>query len=603
MLIDELQNESYRSLTDFNEKEIETLRVYRWKARYDAKFLATKILRMDKLYHEFTHAPLLNHLQKFPRPTRETAVTHDQLFGGQWVYKPLVRDIMKLEGPRDRLILAPRGTGKTTFNCELHTIQWLLNYPDIAIAIFQASRKKACDILEGIKRHFTENTLFRTVFPEFCPPPDQKDFGTMEAFTTPARSLYNKRSRREDSVMANALESGLTGYHFEVLKFTDIVVPDNITTAEQIEKVKALFDITKYQRISPETWRDLEGTIYHFDDLYCDTIKKYEKSIADTGKSSWSIYIRGIWVKDIEEPKYTPEEMRLPNKLDENGKRISIFPEWFSTEKLEIDEADNIQQFRTQMEMVPTGGDDGREFFPDIEKKVITGAQYRQNVNPAYSVIMIDTAHTQGQASNSSVILRGTVDRFGRLYIRGAEIGKWLPHELYNKIISVCDLDKPTYLVMEKSPFNEGLLPAIQREWDLYPHFIPDVKMVPIDNQKRKQQKIKECLEPAFARSDYRFVREWISEENWARIVHEHKAFPNTLQDDVLDALCAFYEARTWFGREFDRNLHPAGMSPQEYAFKEMLGFPTLDFDKVQQPGDLLNPQGLHEYYKRTGGL
>jgi hypothetical protein len=127
--------------------------------------------------------------------------------------------------------------------------------------------------------------------------------------------------------------------------------------------------------------------------------------------------------------------------------------------------------------------------------------------------------------------------------------------------------------------------------------------LVPIDNQKRKTVKIKECLEPAFARSDYRFVKEWISEENWARIVHEHRAFPNTLQDDVLDALCAFYECRTWFGREFDRNLYPAGMSPEDYAFKEMLGFPNIDFDKIQQPMDLLNPKGLHDYYKRTGGL
>jgi hypothetical protein len=603
MLIDELQNESYRSLSDFNEKELAMIKAYRWKARYDAKFLGTKILRMDGLIKDFTHGPLLNHLQKFPRPTRETAVTNDQLLGGQWVYRPLIRDVMKLEGPRDRLILQSRGSGKTTINCELHTIQWLINYPDIAIAIFQASRKKACDILEGIKRHFTENALFRTVFPEFCPPPDQKDFGTQESFTTPARALLNKRSRREDSVMANALESGLTGYHFEVLKFTDIVVPDNITTAEQIQKIKDLFDITKYQRISSETWRDVEGTIYHFDDLYCDIIKQYEKDIKDHGKSRWSVFIRGIWVKDTPEPKYTPEEMFLPNKLDENGKRVSIFPEWFPTEGLEADEAANKHQFKTQMEMVPSGGDQGREFFPDIEKRVITAAQFRQSVNPAYNVVMIDTAHTQGQDSNSSVILQGTVDRFGRLYIRGANIGKWLPNELYTKIVAVCDLDKPAYLVMEKSPFNEGLLPAIRREWDLFPHFIPDVKLVPIDNQKRKQQKIKECLEPAYARSDYRFVRDWIKEEDWARIVHEHRAFPNTLQDDVLDALTAFYECRTWFGREFDRNLYPAGMSPQEYAFKEMLGFPNVDFDRVQQPADILNPAGLNEYYKRTGGL
>ena len=69
MLIDELQNESYRSLSDFNEKELAMIKAYRWKARYDAKFLGTKILRMDGLIKDFTHGPLLNHLQKFPRPT------------------------------------------------------------------------------------------------------------------------------------------------------------------------------------------------------------------------------------------------------------------------------------------------------------------------------------------------------------------------------------------------------------------------------------------------------------------------------------------------------------------------------------------------------
>ena len=71
----------------------------------------------------------------------------------------------------------------------------------------------------------------------------------------------------------------------------------------------------------------------------------------------------------------------------------------------------------------------------------------------------------------------------------------------------------------------------------------------------------------------------------------------------ALCALCAFYECRTWFGREFDKNLYPAGMSPQEYAFKEMLGFPTLDWDKTPQPPDLFSPAGLNDYYKRTGGL
>jgi hypothetical protein len=127
--------------------------------------------------------------------------------------------------------------------------------------------------------------------------------------------------------------------------------------------------------------------------------------------------------------------------------------------------------------------------------------------------------------------------------------------------------------------------------------------MTPIDNQKKKQAKIKEALQPAFARGDYRFVTEWIDADAWAACISEHQNFPKTFNDDILDALTAFYEARNWYGREFDRAIPTGGLTPQEYAFMQHAGIQFLDFEKTPEPVNLLTAGNLHDYYRRTGGL
>lgn len=599
------------SLSDLNPEQLRQIKSVRWRARYDPAFLGTQILNMDTLITERTHGALLRSLQQFPKPTRKQFEENDVLLRGQWEYTPIYQDIRELPGKRDRLLLYPRGTGKTTLNCELGTIHWLINYPEIAIAIYQASKEKAIDILFSIKQHFIDNPKFRMYFPEYCPPPGEKNFGTQAAFTTPARSLYFKRSRREESVMAAALEAGLTGYHFEVMKFSDVVTLDNTSTPEQITKTIDFFDKTKYQSISAGLyWRDVEGTRYHFDDLSGHLIRQWQRDIEKDGDSPWQIFCDGCWVKETPEGsprKYTPDEISgptaLPNKLDENGKRISIFPELLPTHILERQELENISNFKAQMENNPVGGIDGQELFADIAQRVISAAVFKQNVNPAYNVVMVDSAQTDTVRANYTAIVCGTVDRFGRLYIVNIILGKFKPSELYQKIIGACNQYKPLYLIMEKSNFNEAAIPALQREWDLFPHYRPEVRSVPIDNQKRKVQKIKDALEPAYTRGDFRFVQDWIPSETLDHAFQEFRQFPKSLNDDVMDAICAFYDARRWFGREFDKGIARGGLTPTEYAFMELAGIPILDFDKTPEPANLLNPAGLHAYYKRTGGL
>lgn len=594
------------ALSDLTPDQLKQIKSVRWRARYDHSFLGTQILRMDKLIKERTHGPLLRSLQQFPRPTRKQFEENDVLVGNQWVYTPVYEDILKLPGKRDRLLLFPRGSGKTTLNCELGTISWLLNYPEIAIAIFQASKDKAKDIIYSIKQHFIDNPIFRLYFPEYCPPPGEKNFGTQDAFTTPARSLYFKRARREESVMAAALEAGLTGYHFEVMKFSDVVTLDNISTPEQITKTIDFFDKTKYQSISAGLyWRDVEGTRYHFGDLYGNIISKWERDIKTKGESPWQVFCGGCWEKETEgkERLWTPDELTLPDKLDEKGKRISIFPEMFPTEVLEYQEEENVSNFRAQMENNPVGGVDGEELFRDIENRVISAEVFKRHVNAAYNIISVDSAQGDTLRANYSAIVCGTVDRFGRLYITNIVLGKFKPSDLYQKIIGLCNQYKPLYLILEKSNFNEAAVPALQREWDLFPHYRPEVKVVPIDNQKRKMQKIKDALEPAYTRGDFRFVKDWIPADALTHAFTEFRQFPKSLNDDVMDAITAFYDARQWFGREFDREFVPSGMTREEYAFLDHAGIPHVDFDKTPAPVNILTPQGLHDYYKRTGGL
>ena len=605
------------SLSDLNPEQLRQIKSVRWRARYDSMFLGTQILNMEKLLSERTHGPLLRSLQQFPKPTRLQFEENDIVIANQWEYKPAIADMRDLPGKRDRLILDSRGKGKTALNCELHTVQWLINYPEIAIAIFQASKEKAIDILFSIKQHFMDNPKFRMYFPEFCPPPGEKNFGTQAAFTTPARSKYFKRARREESVMAAALEAGMTGYHFEVMKFSDVVTSDNTLTPEQIRKTIDLFDKTKYQSIMiGQYWRDVEGTRYHFDDLYGDIIKKYQQQIELKGSSYWQVYCNGCWEKETngKERQYIPEEIyganALPDKLDALGKRIPVFPirpEDFTIattlDSLEFQEQEDPANFRAQMENNPVGGIDGQELFADIAQRVISAAVFKQNVNPAYNVVMVDSAQTDTVRANYTAIVCGTVDRFGRLYIVNIILGKFKPSELYQKIIGACNQYKPLYLIMEKSNFNEAAIPALQREWDLFPHYRPEVRSVPIDNQKRKVQKIKDALEPAYTRGDFRFVQDWIPSETLEHAFQEFRQFPKSLNDDVMDAICAFYDARRWFGREFDKGIARGGLTPTEYAFMELAGIPILDFDKTPQPANLLSPANLHEYYKRTGGL
>lgn len=322
------------NLYQLSEGELRAWRMQRWRARTDLTYLAKEVLGYKDVIGP-QRFPFMNRLQKFPVPTLRQFEDNDRIVNGRWRYTPIT-PMYDLPGGRRVLILDPRGFLKTTINAQSHTIQWILNYPDIAMMIIQATSDKAISILGEIKRHFQANETFRALFPEHCPKKRPWDWGTQKDFISEARDIGNA-GRREATVMIGSIDAGLAGYHVDVMKFSDIVEENNVKTPQQIDTVIKTFGMCENLLVRPDSWQDVEGTIYDSSDLYSQTIKAEAKRKKEGKPPKWVIHVRGVYKKDTgdKEPQFTPEELELPYLRDEKGQKISWWPERWTVEALE----------------------------------------------------------------------------------------------------------------------------------------------------------------------------------------------------------------------------------------------------------------------------
>lgn len=314
--------------------ELYALRMARWKARTDLEYLAHDILGYKDVC-KAVNGPVLDILQKFPLAPEATLFEHERFDRGNVVYKPLT-PMYNLPSGRRVLILDPRSFLKTTINAQSHTIQWILNYPGIALQIIQSNSQKAEDILREIKRHFQSNLKFRALFPDYCPQKKVFDWGTQAYCDIPNRG--DNVEARQHTIMTGSIDKGSAGYHFDVMKFSDIVEPNNVKTPEQIRAVIDAFAMMENLLVRPDGWIDVEGTRYDFSDLYGEIIKAEKERPLE--EREWRIHVRGVYKKDTSSiggapERFTPDELDLPYARDEHGQKISWWPERWTVQALE----------------------------------------------------------------------------------------------------------------------------------------------------------------------------------------------------------------------------------------------------------------------------
>lgn len=528
----------------------------RWLARFDLHYLCTEILGYVDVSHH-VHGGLIRTLQQFPKPTKEQFSDNDYYENGKWNYKPIntMKEFVALPGKRRRLILDSRGHLKTTINCQAHSIQWLLNYPDVAIHIIQSNLDKACMIVNEIRDHFRYNPKLRQLFPELCPQKSINDFGKVGEFNI--RALYDVTSmRKEPSILSGSIDKGTAGLHFDVMKFSDIVDPNNCF-GDQLEKVSKSFYMAENLLVAPSYWIDVEGTRYNFGDVYGKLIETYEQAKKDKREPEYLTYVRACFERDTgtDAPQYLPEEQILPFKKDDAGKRIPVWPERFTLQKLEEMERTDPTIFSSQQLNFPIGGLDGQILFPVDPKEnypaLISRENFKQNVRISHYEISVDTAETIGGRSDYTAMSVGAWSKSGRLFIVDILHGKFLPDQIITNLFflykkwSVSRISPITAIKIEETGFVRGLNAAIGREEEIRKIKLP-IEFLKRDTNLSKTERILKTLQPWYVNREIRFIDDIPALEALKR---ELIQFPNSPKDDILDTLADFFNGKEYFGR------------------------------------------------------
>jgi predicted phage terminase large subunit-like protein len=551
---------------NLSEEQVAKWRIARWKARTDLEWLCQNVLNYKNVEHKY-HGPVLDILQDFPAPRDYAEMCeYDQFDSGQgrWTFRPMQEKMSKLPNKRRRLILDPRSHLKTTINVQAHTIQWILNYPNIAILITQSTIDKSVAVVGEIKKHFTQNPVFRQLFPEHVPQRAINDWGTKAEFTSESRAKHI--TRRESTVQAASIDKGLAGYHFDVMKFSDIVEPSNTKTKTMIKSVIAGFFMMENLLVSPEYWIDVEGTRYTHNDLYGKLIEEWEKQVAAEKEPEYLVHVRSGWQKEWareaiekgEKPKYTPDKLDLPNFKDEDGHEVPIWPVdnegvvRFTYEKYKSMQEKDPYIFSCQQMNNPIGGVGGLEIFAVDESRprIISVKDYR-NVRIVGTEVVVDTAETTAEGSDYTAITVGSWDAYGRLYVRQIMHGKWVPDEICKNIIAAAQYYRAGEVKIEETSFVRGLMPTMQRYMQLTNSYIP-ITLLKRDNQTAKTERIQYTLQPWYKQGLIVFL-ENVDPTAMIHVRKELKEFPLGDHDDILDTLADFFQTKTWFGRHIPR--------------------------------------------------
>lgn len=665
--------------SELSDKQIDDYRWMRWKARTDLIWLCNNLLEMPDVSREL-NGTLVDRLQQFPKPeSPEQMARHDRFDKKNgWVYTPLIYDRSKrrerLPDPshpamgkhRRRLIIDSRGTMKTAINVIAHTIQCILNYPDIGIGIFQSSKPKAITVVKGVKEMFQFKPDLRALFPELCPAHDEIDgWGTTEQFVCPGRT--SGYVRMEPTVKALSLETKMAGMHFEWLKFTDVVELDNSRNEEMRKAVITAFDNSERILVGSQYWIDVEGTMWHFGDLYNEIIGREKKRqaiknvymvgdvplldrteaeesakllkkkvveyqnfyVPQPDKRMWQVYINCIFKRDAPNPTYDYDDMiraeihpdtqaisfkfangsKAPVVFSENGTPVSRWetrhPGWKMLEDLKT----KPTEFNFQMMNYPTAGMDGVQEFPINEKEgfpmIIPRKVFRERIRIASYDAAIDIADTSGRRSDFSCITVGAFDAYGRCYIVKILHGKWPHSELIKHLFEVQNEYQPQRIMLERGPGANSFLQYLQREMELQKVWLNIVR-VPRGSNLSKQQRISQTLQPYYQNKELLFLDDLGQPYEFLKA--ELQQWPSPRHDDILDTISDLFYERTRYGRQLPRlSFTPRDLLAQDEEERARRLAYALEQAKSKALDRLLEgpPQveDVHSYYRLTGGF
>jgi predicted phage terminase large subunit-like protein len=435
---------------------------------------------------------------------------------------------------RFMILLYPRAFFKSTIG-RADAVQWLLACPDISMMIMTAARDLASTFVEQIKQEFylakgAQPKPLHMLFPEYVL--RGVDGTSAEDLWCPAR----RRERTYPSLWADSIDSVLSGWHCDVLKFDDVVSNNNCATPVTREKLRDQIDNTLNLC---DTWGkvDMLGTRYYPDDYYGTRV---EKAKVDPDTAGLKYFVGAAWYV---KPDFVHVAKKNLRELTEDMVTLT-FPEHATFKYLRGILINNEQTFRCQQLNEPAWGDNFRvDFTEELLKGHLMSPMTAQRM-VGETIISWDTAREAKKSSDYSTgvvmkIFQKPEDNQIAVVVVEVVYGKWTQSEIALQVATLNNRWRPRVNQVEDTGGLELLKNEVQnKSKQMFGIAIPNIYWHRVENEENaKRNRIKSLEILLKADRLYFAVGQW-NEETFAQLI-AYKGDKSTKfrKDDIPDAM------------------------------------------------------------------
>lgn len=418
------------------------------------------------------------------RPISENCITPEshgpilKLF----VKKDDAKKIKDQDKRKIRMLLWPRGGQKSTADV-IDGVQWILNFPEIRLLYLTGDVDLAKGFVKETKGHFLTRpdnpTLMNLFFPEFCV--EDSKLGNEYEFECPVW-VARKILRKEPTVWATSVGSGMGGRHAEVVKADDAVYDGNSATEDVCKNVSKKISITvrpgKVLRFYG--YLDIVGTRYSDSDYYGEVIEgdKKQGEITVTSGKCWELTENlhsGLLILIGKAIVIKPEVFQ---KLEKEGRPTTyieageegcdlLLPDTMPYRSLMGEYSNNEESFEGQMNQNPRA--QGSIVFdrPLLQRNTVRFDElpFSGPISQTWDFAGPFNRERRGDRDYCTAS-NALWDNKGTCFINDIVRGRYKPAELAKEVVTFAKKYHPFVIGIEDTAGSRWLEPAIMSEAD-----------------------------------------------------------------------------------------------------------------------------------------
>jgi len=395
-----------------------------------------------------------------------------------------------------KLLMLPRGCFKSTIATISFPVWLHWHDPNLRIMIDNENYKNSKKFLSETKVILTGNQLLQQLVVdednEFLLEPNFK----MPGGFTEDGIIYKNRTipAKEPSLFCSGVDTAATGQHPDVIIMDDLVSERNVTTDDQIKKVKQHYRFA-YSLLEPGGLLIVIGTRYHMNDLYNEIIDD------DTFKT--------IICPAIDDKG----ELFFPTRL--GHKRLA-----------ELKKSQGLYIFNSQYMLNPIS-DENAIFHPDWIK-YYTEDDLKGKI--LHTFITVDLAISQKETADYTVVLVSSIDTDSNIYVREYVRERSTPQETSETIFRLASKYKNERLLkvgVESVAWQKAMIYFLRDEMRRRGKFIPLVELKADKDKVRRAYGFQPYVENGafFIKKDMKILYQEMME------------FPLGKHDDTVDAV------------------------------------------------------------------